>query len=295
MMSDNMTDIRLESLLQPRETIDHNGIHIAKGIADRTVWDVHAEDNPTFAVISAANETEAKEKSRPQIEDIKRYVKSTDVVLDLGTGYGRVAQYLLPQQSLAGYVGLDSSLEMLTLFKQRYVRSDSEQQTPVLFVQSDIHTIPLETASVDVILVCAVFLHNHKDIVAKSMAEVKRVLKPGGTLLVYSSFPRKATLMGVQGITYQAILNLMGTPYKNGPVRYYSQKEVTTLLAGFEQVTFVPFGFAILPKTLIFLPGPLEKLYRLGIANPVNNFLEKLCSPTIKAYCAMFYDIVAKR
>ncbi len=290
-----MTDTRLESLLQPRETIEQNGIHIAKGIADRTVWDAHAEENPTYAVISAADEADAKEKSRPQIEDIKRYVKSTDIVLDLGTGYGRVAQYLLPERSLAGYVGIDSSLEMLTLFKQRYVRSDEEQKTPVLFIQSDIHTIPLTTASVDVILVCAVFLHNHKDIVAKSMAEVKRVLKPGGTLLVYSSFPRKATAMGTQGVIYQAILNLLGTPYKNGPVRYYCRKEVMKLLSGFSEITVVPYGFAVLPKTLIFLPKPLEKLYRKGIANPVNEFLFKVFPQSWRASFAMFYDIVAKR
>jgi ubiquinone/menaquinone biosynthesis C-methylase UbiE len=295
MMSDNMTDESLESLLQPRETINHNGIHVAKGIADRTVWDAHATDNPTFAVISAADEAAAEEKSKPQIEDIKKYVKSTDIVLDLGTGYGRVAQYLLPQRPLAGYVGIDSSHEMLTLFRQRYVRSDAEQKTPTLFIHSDIHTIPLQEASVDVVLVCAVFLHNHKDIVQKSMAEIKRVLKPGGTLLVYSSFPRMVSAMGVQGVVYQAFLNLMGTPYKNGPVRYYSRKEVTKLLSGFSTISFVPWGFAVLPKTLIFLPKPLEKLYRVGIANPINTFLEKILPAAWKPCFAMFYDIVAKR
>jgi ubiquinone/menaquinone biosynthesis C-methylase UbiE len=285
----------IHSFLEPHETIDHGGIAVAKGIAERTVWDKLSLENATHAVISAKNEEEARLKSVAQIADIKKHVASDTVLLDLGCGYGRVAKYLLPELSLGAYIGVDSSYEMLSLFRERYIRSDEEQKTPVLFVNADIHTIPLKNNSVDTVIVCAVFLHNHKDVVEKSMAEVKRILKPGGTMLVYSSFPRVASVMGVQGTVYQAFLNLMGKPFKNGPVRYYSHKEVTKLFDGFAKITFVPYGFAVLPKTLIFLPGPLEKLWRLGIANPINALLEKLFPDSWKPSFAMFYDIIAKR
>lgn len=285
----------IRSFLEPQETVEQGGIAVAKGIAERTVWDKLSLENATHAVISAKDEEDARKKSVAQIADIKKHLTSETVLLDMGCGYGRVAKYLLPEMSIGGYIGVDSSYEMLSLFRDRHIREEAEQATPVLYVNADIHTIPVKNASVDVVIVCAVFLHNHKDVVAKAMAEAKRILKPGGTMLVYSSFPRVASLMGVQGTAYQALLNLLGKPFKNGPVRYYSRKEVLKLYAGFAEVRFVPYGFAVLPKTLIFLPGPLEKLYRNGIANPINNLLEKLFPDSWKPAFAMFYDIVAKR
>ncbi len=290
-----MTQIDLVTLIQPHQTLEQGGVHIAKGIAERTVWDVHAGENATHAVISAPNEEAARIKSEAQIADIKRHVKPDDVLLDFGAGYGRVAQYLLPQMTLAGYVAVDSAREMLSLFRERYIRNDDEQRTPLLLINADIHTVPLKDNAVDVVIVCAVFLHNHKDVVQKSMQEIKRVLKPGGTLLVYSSYPRAATFMGAQGMLYQALLNLMGKPFKNGPVRYYSKKEVMNLHAGFAELDIIPVGFTVVPKTLIFLPGPIEKLYRTCFSNPVNTFLEKICPKSCKHLFAAWYDVVAIR
>jgi ubiquinone/menaquinone biosynthesis C-methylase UbiE len=197
--------------------------------------------------------------------------------------------------ALGGYIGVDSSYEMLSLFKQRYEKTEAEQRTPLLLVNADMHTLPVVDGSVDVLIVSAVFLHNHKSVVEQAMAEVKRVLKPGGKVLVYSSFPRAASLMGMQGLAYQALLNLLGRPFKNGPVRYYWEGEVVRLFAGFAEVQLKPVGYALLPKTLIFLPSPLEKLWRKGIANPLNNFLERLTPATLKPYCAVHFDVVAKK
>lgn len=285
----------LKELLTPQATIEREGIHICKGIAEQTVWDTLAKENPTHAVISAKDEDDAAEKSKTQIEDIKAHVTDGAVLLDFGSGYGRVAKYLLPQVKLGGYIGVDSSFNMLTLFRQRYRSSEIEQRTPLLLVNADIHTVPLQDNSVDIAVVCAVFLHNHKDVVSRSLDELKRVLKPGATLLVYSSFPRGATAMGLQGGMYQLFLNLLGKPFKNGPVRYYSKKEILTLFADFEGLDIIPHGYTVLPKTLIFLPGPLEKIYRKGIANPLNSLLQKITPLSLVPYFAVHYDIVAKR
>lgn len=290
-----MTEVDLQTLIQPNQTVEQGGITIAKGIADRTVWDVHATENATHAVISAPNEEAARIKSIDQIADIRRHLKSEDILLDFGAGYGRVAKYLLPDMMLGGYVAVDSSNEMLGLFRERYIRNEEEQRTPVLLLNADIHTVPLKDASVDTVIVCAVFLHNHKDVVQKSMQEIKRILKPGGKLLVYSSYPRAATLMGLQGLFYQIVLNLLGKPFKNGPVRYYSKNEVTALHTGFAELDIIPVGFGVVPKTLIFLPGPIEKIYRTLFSNPVNNFLEKICPKSLKHIFAAWYDVVAIR
>lgn len=290
-----MTTDNLINLIKPHSTIDKNGIFVSKEIAEKTVWDKLAIENPTHAVISAKNEADAARKSVEQITDIKQFLKPTDVLLDLGTGYGRVAKYLLPEMPLAGYVGVDSSYEMLSIFKRRYENEEIEKQTPLLLLNADIHTLPLQNASVDAVIVCAVFLHNHKNVVKEAMSEVSRVVRPGGTVLVYSSFPRAATLMGIQGHLYQALLNLLGKPYKNGPVRYYRGKEIMKLFEGFNEVELRPVGYSVLPKTIIGLPRLLEFAWRTGIANPINQVLERFTPARLKPYFAVHFDVVAKR
>ncbi len=290
-----MTGNHLAYLLKTGKTVEKNGIYVASEIAEKTVWDKLANENPTHAVISANDEESARKKSAPQIEDIKRHVKDGDVLLDLGSGYGRVAQYLLPQVQLGGYIGVDSAYAMLSLFRQRYESNAAEQRTPALFLNADIHTLPLKDASVDVAIVCAVFLHNHKNVVKQAVLELKRVMKPNGTVLVYSSFPRSATCMGIQGNIYQGILNLLGRPYKNGPVRYYRKREILKLFTDFSELELIPHEFSIIPKTLIFLPKPIEKLYRQGFSNPVNRLLEKIIPESFKPLFAVHYDVVAKR
>ena len=285
----------LTLLLRPSSTVDKNGIHVTNDIANKTVWDKLAKENPTHAVISAEDEAAAAEKSQSQIADIASHVSESHVLLDYGCGYGRVAQFLLPQQQLAGYIGLDSSFEMLQLFKERHTRTEAEQGTPVLFLNADIFSIPLQSQSIDAVIVCAVFLHNHKSIVEKAMQELSRVVKPGGTVLVYSSFPRMATAMGVQGQLYQMCLNLMGRPFKNGPVRYYTASEIRRLFAEFSNVDLVPVGFSIIPKSLIFLPRALDNVWRVVISNPVNLLLEKICPAFVKRHFAVHFDVISKR
>jgi ubiquinone/menaquinone biosynthesis C-methylase UbiE len=286
---------RLENLIKQNTTINKDGIHVAKDIAEKTVWDKLATENPTHAVISAKDEVDAVKKSLLQISDIKQFVKPTDVLLDCGTGYGRVAKYLLPDMQIGGYIGVDSAYEMLSIFKKRYDNSDSEKKTPLLLLNADIHTLPLQECAVDVALVSAVFLHNHKSVVGQAMDEIKRTVKPGGKVLVYSSFPRSATFMGIQGHSYQILLNLMGKPFKNGPVRYYRRREIMHLFGGFTEIELRPVGFNVLPKTLIFLPGPLEKVWRVGLSNPINRLLEKITPSRIRPYFAVYYDVVATR
>ncbi len=284
----------LTSLIKPRTTIDKAGIYVAKEIAEKTVWDKLAVENPTHAVISAKDEVDANRKSIEQIANIKKFIKSSDIMLDCGAGYGRVAKYLLSDMQIKGYVGVDSSFEMLSLFQKRYKASESEQKTPLLLLNADIHTLPLEDDSVDVAIVCAVFLHNHKSIVEKAMSEIKRVVKTGGTVLIYSSFPRLVTMMGLQGRAYQSLLNLLGRPFKNGPVRYYRSKEIKKLFSEFENIELIPHGYSVIPKTIIGLPRPIEIVWRVGIANPLNNALETITPKSIKKYFAVHYDVVAK-
>lgn len=286
---------RFRGVLDASRLTDHGGIFISSAIAGPTVWDALADEAPVHAAISAGDEQSESEKSAQQIEEIAGLVSDTTVLLDVGCGYGRIAKYLLPRKRLAGYVGVDSALTMLRLFKARHDSSQQESATPVAFVNSDIADLPLLSGSIDLAVVSAVFLHNHKSIVGITVKEIERVLKPGGRLLVYSSFPRRATMMGLQGSAYQALLNLRGTPTRNGPVRYYSKREVRNMLAGFSDVELRPVGFEVAPKSIIGLRGAPERAFRLGFSGPFNRGLEKILPNKWRAAFARHYDVRATK
>lgn len=294
MTQGTVTQGPLAILLDPTQGRLRDGIWVSNALNERTVWDQLADTDPLQAVISAESAQAAWAKSAPQIEQIASCVDSHSILLDVGCGYGRIAQYLLPERPIGAYVGIDSSFEMLGIFKRRYDSTPPEQKTPVMLVNSDITTLPFPAASVDVVVVSAVFLHNHKSVVKAAMAEVGRVLKPGGKLLVFSSFPRRATAMGLQGSLHQFYLNRRGTPERNGPVRYYSHREVARMLQGFADVRILPTGFEVVPKSIIGTPPALDKLYRRFVSGPANVGLGRLLKRWQPAF-ARHYDVIAIR
>ncbi len=193
-------------------------------------WNNLADTNAIHAAISANDEKYEREKSQQQIELLQQEL-NPGVILDLGCGYGRVAKYILDARTFDGYIGLDSSRTMLKIFAERY--QEQASKTPLLFLYSDIDHIPLADASVDNVIVSAVFLHNPKAITKRSLEEVHRVLRPGGKVFILSSFPARTSLMSLQGDLYLLLLGLFGKGRKNGPVRYFSRAEVARLLAAF--------------------------------------------------------------
>ena len=82
-------------------------------------WSADAAVDPIHAAIAATDTEAERAKSAADIEFLlDRAVDG--IVLDLGCGYGRVAKYLLPVRAFDGYVGIDGSITMLQLFRERY-------------------------------------------------------------------------------------------------------------------------------------------------------------------------------
>jgi len=103
----------------------------------------------------------------PEVDLVDR-----DPVLDLGCGNGRHASYL----EARGYrvVCADISWGMLMVAKRR-VRD---------LVQCDASSLPFRDASFGTVLYLATIHHLPKEDRLESLREVKRVLKPGGRLIV---------------------------------------------------------------------------------------------------------------
>jgi len=96
-------------------------------------------------------------------------------VVDMGCGNGRLGRFVIPDA--AAYVGVDLS-EALLAFD---VPADA--QARVDLVRASLEQLPLLDESADVVL-CWGVLHHVGDYRA-AMREIERVLRPGGTLLLY--------------------------------------------------------------------------------------------------------------
>ncbi|MDR3537043.1 MAG: metalloregulator ArsR/SmtB family transcription factor [Acetobacteraceae bacterium] len=98
-------------------------------------------------------------------------------LLDIGTGTGRVLEFLAPRVRQA--LGVDASKAMLALARSRLARADLQHCSVRL---ADMYRLPLTDASYDV-AVLQMVLHYAED-PAGAVAEAARVLRPDGRLIV---------------------------------------------------------------------------------------------------------------
>lgn len=162
-------------------------------------------------------------------------------VMEIGLGSGSTLHQIA---QVAGYcVGLDLSEETLRLNALRKTFFGLN----VAFVHASATDIPLTDNSLDAVVTIGC-LHHIPDI-GRAIAEIRRVLKPGGVLkgMVYNRHSWRFMVViplaqrfnrRFRGQTWQECVNVMydgsGNPY--GMV--YCRKEVTRLLRGFGDVRF---------------------------------------------------------
>jgi SAM-dependent methyltransferase len=112
------------------------------------------------------------------------YIHKGDVVLDLGSGAGKDVFLAAQQVGATGRaIGVDFTPEMLALARENAVRfTAATGLANVEFRQGPIEDLPIEDASVDVVISnCVINLSPDKPAVFR---EVHRVLKPGGRMIV---------------------------------------------------------------------------------------------------------------
>jgi len=261
--------------------------------SDPTVWDGMAGTDPVHAAVSAEDDAAEARKSERVVEVLARELPE-GVVADLGCGYGRIAKYLLPRRRFAAYVGVDSSATMLTLFDRRYQGRPEERKTPLVLVKSGIDRLPLEDASVDAVFSCAVLLHNPKSATRAAIAEMHRVLKPGGKVVIVDSFPARSSLVGLFGTGYHLVYGLRGLSQSNGPVRYFGRREVAGMFSAFREARVAPTGLVTIPKSYPFLGG-LNRAYRRAVYAPVDRLLRGILPEGAGRWSPQYFDVVAQK
>jgi SAM-dependent methyltransferase len=251
-----------------------DGIWCSPDEQPRERWSADAAVDPIHAALAATGVDAERAKSRRDIEFLLD--RALDgILLDLGCGYGRVAKYLLPARAFDGYIGIDGSMTMLRLFRERYQSSELERRTPLLLMHGSIDDIKLADASVDTIVIAAVLLHNPKEVTRAVVREAHRVLRPGGRLIVLNDLPNSSAPAALPNRLYVLVLELRGHGDRNGPVRTWSRGEVEALFADFGDVAVHPKGRAVLPKRVPGAPDSVSRRYRAIVHDPAKRWAER--------------------
>src|SRR5690349_11876130 len=107
-------------------------------------------------------------------------IKAGESVLDVGCGTGEVA-LLAKKRAKAGKVyGIDPAPEMIAVARSKA----SRKKLDIDFRVGVIETLPFSDSSIDVVTSSLMMHHLPEDLKVRGLAEIYRVLKPGGRLLI---------------------------------------------------------------------------------------------------------------
>jgi demethylmenaquinone methyltransferase/2-methoxy-6-polyprenyl-1,4-benzoquinol methylase/phosphoethanolamine N-methyltransferase len=107
-------------------------------------------------------------------------IQPGDSVLDVGCGTGEVALLARTRTKAGKVYGIDPAPEMITVARSKAAR----KKLDVDFRVGVIEALPFPDASMDVVTSSLMMHHLPEELKGRGLAEVYRVLKPGGRLLI---------------------------------------------------------------------------------------------------------------
>jgi ubiquinone/menaquinone biosynthesis C-methylase UbiE len=140
--------------------------------AGERTWDARA------TVWDQVSQSEVFVGFRDQILE-RAEISPDDVVLDLGCGTGLLS--LEAARLCRTAIGVDHSGKMLARLR---TAAESAGLENIVCLQADMRCLPLDDASVDVVVSCYALHHLTDDGKELAIAEAKRVLRPAGRLVV---------------------------------------------------------------------------------------------------------------
>jgi SAM-dependent methyltransferase len=159
------------------------------------------------------------------------------LILDVGCGYGRFIKRLRADHPEATVVGIDAAPGML-----------ADVEPPIM--TADAQAIPYPDGCADAVL--AMHMLYHVPDIAQAVSEFRRVLKPGGTLLV--SCNREQDMAGYFALLNKGFQKVLGIDAADSVTREFNSSNAPAYLeAEFDSVeTFEHLGVVSVPE-----PGPI--------------------------------------
>ncbi|MBI4498504.1 MAG: class I SAM-dependent methyltransferase [Chloroflexi bacterium] len=160
-------------------------------------------------------------------------------VLDCGVGTGRNAAYL----AACGHrvTGVDQAATMLARVDRRPSMTGAAGRVEV--VQARLETLPFPAGAFDALLCTHVLETMRNGAIAQALEEMRRVLRPGGLLLVGTAAREGANPRG-------------GREVEPGTFVFDRQGRVTVHLADREELARWTSGFATVARYLLMLEEP---------------------------------------
>lgn len=279
-------------LLRDEELVVRNGLYHRADedhVSDyRRRWEDEAtEDHVRSAIAAGATEevdyASLTGKIAPVWDLIPRG-RELGTVLEIGAGYGRIPLYLAREREIEwdAYCALDISetmLHRLAEYRERFAPAE----TPLYLVCASADELPLRDGEIDTVLTSVVFLHMGKSFVARAVAEISRVLRPGGSIVFDASFPNARN---PSNLLLQAKPKRLRSP---NYMKFWTRNEVASLLesSGLTAKTgpleLVAGAHELLPRRLGPLPVPLARqANRLAARAP--SALHRLTTLTYTVY-----------
>ena len=197
-------------------------------------------------------------------------------ILEIGSGYGRIPLYLASERGLSwtSYCAVDISENMLRRLVDYMGRFTRAGDITPICVSAE--ALPFDDDAFDLVLSSAVFLHMGKRHVRAALAEIARVLRPGGRFLFDVSFPNAR--------------NPASAPSRLKPARfrpphflkYWRREEIDAavresgLAAKAGAFTIAPDQYALLPKNLGPLRVPLARRVNAALGAPPRFWPDRL-------------------
>jgi len=199
----------------------------------------------------------------------------TQIVADVGCGNGFDLRQIVPQGRCRHAIGLDLSAGMLRSLE------DLRQSGRLSVAQADAQHLPLSDQSVDVAM--AMHMLYHVPDVPAAIRELRRITKPGGTVLASTNSP--AHLAEMTALLNAAVSRQLAGPARKQPADSFTTQTGTALLSReFSSVT------------LRTLDVPLV----IPSAQPVITYIDSLREPTLALvgdpldFDAVLHDIAAE-
>lgn len=202
-------------------------------------------------------ETTAEQLSPVSAVVVERAAVSPgDRVVDVGCGTGNAA--LLAARQGAKVIGVDPAARLLEVARARV----AESGVSATFVQGDAASMPVETASADLVL--SVFGVIFAPDPVAAAAEIARITAPGGRITLTAWMPGGA-IYDCVGIFQKAVAAATGMPLGPPPFAWHEQSALESL--------FAPHGFSVTvePRQLAFTAtSAREYLEVQGRTHPIS-------------------------